>query len=222
VCTTDAACVAYTQRPTATCSNSVQYSANSTMKSYSCNPTSPELVTGLLVPGSLLIQCRTGLSNDAVAPAAAPAQSMPPAAAPMAEPTLAPPPTLLPPPPYVLPPVFAPTMPIAEGAGLPSQPVEAPSTATAAAPALGTFAPVLFAGRRLQQAAQAPTGAAEAAASCDIGFMVKDPAVRVACTAALCSLPSPGALNPAVVCASATCSCPEDPTCGGNGELPAV
>ena len=209
VCQTDAACAGATGNAAATCSNSVQYNANSTMKSYSCDPISPDIIKGLIQPNSLLIQCRTGLGAAPAAPfaapptpalepalgAAVPASAVTPGPAPVpAEGPAADAPFAALPGPAALPPVLPPAL--------------APAAADAAA------AP---AGRRLLQA---PAPAPEASAgTCEISFLVADPAVKVLCQATGCAIPPPGVLpDPSVTCEATTCACPDDATCGGGGE----
>lgn len=52
-------------------------------------------------------------------------------------------------------------------------------------------------------------------AACTIGFTVKSPAVDVACRASGCTFVNGAA---SLACASTTCSCPADATCGNNSE----
>lgn len=206
VCQSDAGCAAATSNEAATCSSSFQFSGNTTLKSYSCNPTSPELVTGLLEPDSLLIQCRTGLVvGGAPGSSAGPAQP-PPAEAPapgVPVQNVPVPPTL----PLAPAPAPAGGSPVSEAISNIANTVgNAADTVGNAASTIGS----LFSGRKLLQAAG--TGGNE----CDIGFYVASPRVRVACQATGCAMPAPGTADP-IVCSDAACSCPEDATCGGNG-----
>jgi hypothetical protein len=195
ICLTNEACVLLTNVEEAECFTGFAFSNITTVKTFTCNPTSPELVTGLLEPDSLLMRCYTGLeqsstSEGGVAPpsvaAAAPEEPLIISSAddnangPVAESALTP----------------------------PLAPVASPSSA---APASVESS---FAGkRRLHQEAAWPM-VGQQQPYCEIGFTVSDPRVRVACRADSCAI-QPGSAR--VVCDSTTCSCVDDPTCGGGG-----
>lgn len=209
VCQTAAACATATSNAAATCNTGFQFTNSSTVKSYSCDPTSPSLVTGLLVPGSMLIQCHTGLSVDA------------PTAAPAPAPEASPPDGELPTP---LLPIAAVPSPLGELVVPPVTPAPAPDALNNANinQAIADFfknatsAPGnLFNGRRLMQDGGLGT-AQSGGAYCGISFMVKSPNVQVACTASSCSV-QPGSSS--ISCQESTCACPGDSTCGGSGKI---
>ena len=131
LCQTDAACAASTGDPAATCSSSLAFAPTSQLKSYSCSLPPDGLLGSLLEPGSLVVQCSTGL---------APGQTLP------------------------------------------------------------------SGGRRLAQAA---------GPSCSIGFVVASPRVEVKCAASSCTF---AAGQSSLTCASTSCACAGDATCGANGE----
>ena len=65
VCTTNSQCVTDTGNDLAVCSTDFAFSNTSTVKGYQCNASGPELITTLLKPDSILVQCFTGLTADA-------------------------------------------------------------------------------------------------------------------------------------------------------------
>lgn len=67
ICQTDQGCVTSTGDKEATCSNDVNFYPNSQVKSYSCEVTDG-LLSSLVVPGSLLVQCNTGITGNQTLP----------------------------------------------------------------------------------------------------------------------------------------------------------
>jgi hypothetical protein len=52
--------------------------------------------------------------------------------------------------------------------------------------------------------------------SCEVNFLVKDPQVKLECLTSECGIKVDS--QESIYCAEATCSCPDDETCGDNGE----
>jgi hypothetical protein len=175
----------------ATCSNNLTFAPNSQLKSYSCELASGSLVADLIAPGSMLVQCHTGLQAGQELPAGdgagggaggGNATAGAPAPAPSGEPT---------------------TDSGGGGGGGLSQAIDSIISAI---------------GRRrqlLQQQEGAPAAATPATGSpyCEIGFKVKSPEVQVKCVATDCIF-NPGQSQ--LQCAKTACTCPGSPDCGSR------
>ena len=201
------ACITYTSSPYATCSASLAWAPNSVRKSWSCELDQGDAIAALIEPGSMVVQCRTGLQpggSEELAAAAAPAP------APGAE-------VVVPPPAAPAPAAEAPSAPAvpAPEAAAPVPAAAAPAPAAAPGNASGNPLAEAVAGiagaiggrRRLQQAAGG------AARGCTIAFRVKSPQVAVQCEASDCIM-NPG--TSFVQCKQTACACPDDAACG-NG-----
>lgn len=68
VCTTDSQCARESGNDLATCSTGFAFSNTSAIKGYQCNASGPALITNLLKPDSILVQCHTGLAADGTSP----------------------------------------------------------------------------------------------------------------------------------------------------------
>jgi ABC-type multidrug transport system ATPase subunit/ABC-type multidrug transport system permease subunit len=185
------------------------------VKSYVCNPTGPELVVGLIVPDSLLIQCHTmagesaGGGGVAATPPTPIEEPLAPAPAPVAVAAFSPP-ALIPSP---------------EGGASPPAAVAVPPTTEeiTGAPAPGPSGGILVNGTDitglLNDAGQVLAGRKRlllqdtGAPYCDIGFRVQNPALQVQCKANDCALQVGSST---VSCKKTTCECEGDPTCSNN------
>lgn len=80
LCTSDAGCTASGTTAT-TCSTSLAFAPTSQLKSWSCALPSDNAIAGLLEPGSLLLQCSTGVAGTGTLPTAEQAAAGAPAPA---------------------------------------------------------------------------------------------------------------------------------------------
>ncbi|KAL4857919.1 ATP-binding cassette sub-family G member 2 [Chlorella vulgaris] len=195
----------------ASCSRNLTFASNSQLKSYSCELKGGGLVADLIQPGTLLVQCHTGLqageelggnasasASPTPAPEAAPGPSTepespppPPAPVPAASPSP-------PPPPQVTIPGAIQEIIGAVGGGDAAPPGAAPAPGPEAAGTGGRR-------RALLQASEERR--------CEIGFRVKNPDVAIKCVATGCIM-NPGTSK--VQCEKTACSCPDTPGCGST------
>lgn len=229
VCNTDDACVAATSDDDAVCDTGFIFTEKTLAKPFSCNPTSPPLVTGLVAPDSLFIKCYTRDPATSGSPLSTPSPAAPSLQSPSPAIEPSPPPSLLPPAEVQSPPAAAaalsspPPPTAAETAASP--PPDATAAATPPPPGVvfnGTNVGGLLddigetlAGRRRRQMLQdAAAPSAEFVPYCDISFEVQSPQVQVACRADECGIQL-GSGD--VTCAKTTCGCVGDATCANNG-----
>jgi ABC-type multidrug transport system ATPase subunit len=218
LCANDLACSASTGNGGATCNKDFPFLASSKVKSYACNPTAPDLVVGLIVPDSLLIQCHTMAGSDGGGDAAAPPTTGVEAPAPGPEVVSFSPPAASPPQEVAVPPVaVSPTTDSGSATG--GAPAPGPSgllvNGTDISGLLDAAGEALAGRKRLLLQEAAPPPATETGEPyCDIGFRVQDPALQVQCKANDCALQVGSST---VSCAKTTCECEGDPTCSGNG-----
>lgn len=208
------ACITSTANPYATCANDLAWAPNSVRKSWSCDLAPGDAIANLIEPGSMLVQCRTGLQPGGGQELVAAPGAAPPAPAPEAATAPAPaaPAPAAPAPPKAAAPAPAAATPVPTPAA--PAPVDAPANASAnpLASTVADIAAGIFGGRRLQQ----DDAGAGASRGCSIAFRVKSPKVAVQCEASDCIM-NPG--TSFVQCTKTACSCPGDPTCGGSGAL---
>jgi hypothetical protein len=179
----------------ATCSADLAFAPNSVAKSYSCELRGSGLLNDLLQPGTLLVQCFTGLQpgqelNGGAAPAPAPA---PAAAAPAAPPP-------------------APAAAAPAAAAPPAPALTAPAPAPEAISVPGAINEIIgsIGGGGARRRALLQAGGAQ---RCEIGFSITNPAVDVRCAATNCTMAA-GARG--VTCQKTACECPGRPDCGSG------
>lgn len=203
VCISDQACSLLTNKEDASCDRSFVYSNTTAVKTMVCNPTSPDLVTGLLVPNSFLIQCHTGLELSDRKSKVVAAPSLGSAQGPSSE--IGDQGTA-----QVVPPE-------SEGQGAPGI-RQFDESQRAPAPVAELNGGAVGAKRLLLQTSDSSSnvgnsGTATEEPYCRIGFTVIDPNVMVSCRADECSM-QPGSAD--VVCANISCACEDGVSCGGG------